>query len=156
MKKLVFDFDNTLYGEGKDNQRWLELFDFISQFNPKKIWLFSNGSKWMQKQPESQIEFEHIDDFERGLADLEISDACVNHAIGFGYSGNPCNAALPKRAPHGAILVDDLADTWRAIALSNPDATFTPDQFLQKVKNGELTLIVDSLGYLAAGPALTP
>jgi FMN phosphatase YigB (HAD superfamily) len=147
MKRLVFDFDGTLYGEG-DNQQWLELYDLIMSYNPQKIWLFSNGSKWMKMQPESPIVFEHITDIERHESDLDLVDQCIEHALRLGYKGSPSNAALVKRAPEGAYLIDDLAPVWK-ISGSNSQMTLTPEELIDQIKSGRMSLTVDNLGYLA-------
>lgn len=148
MKRLVFDFDGTLYGEG-ENQRWLELYDLVLSYCPEKIWLFSNGSKWMKLQPESPVAFEHITDIDRRESDLDLVDTCIEFAMSLGYQGSPANAALVKRAPEGAYLIDDLAPVWKSIEGSNPEMNLTPEEFLSKIRSNELTLTVDNFGYLA-------
>lgn len=147
MKRLVFDFDGTLYGEG-ENQRWLELYDLVKSYCPERIWLFSNGSKWMKLQPESPIEFEHITDIDRRASDLDLVDQCIEFALSLGYQGSPSNAALVKRAPEGAYLIDDLAPVWK-VSGSKPDMTLTPEEFIDKVRSGQLCLAIDNSGYLA-------
>lgn len=153
-KRLIFDFDNTIYGEGLDNQRWLELYDLIASYGAERIWLFSNGSKWMKLQAESVVGFDHITDVERSVSDLELVDQCIQHAVQSGYQGLPDNAGLVKRCPPESILVDDLASTWVHVGKSNPDSTFTPTQFMDMVRSGELSLTIDSHGYLAAQSTL--
>jgi len=149
MKRLIFDFDGTLYGEGSGNQRWLELYELVMSYGAQRIWLFSNGSKWMQLQPHSAVCFEHISDVERSIADLDLVDQSIEHALQSGYQGLPENAGLVKRCPAESILVDDLAQTWVHVGKSNPDSTLTPDQFIAKVRSGELSLTIDNSGYLA-------
>jgi hypothetical protein len=150
MKRVIFDFDGTLFGEGSGNQRWLELYDYICGLQPEKIWLFSNGSKWLSKQSQSTIAFEHIDDFSRNPEDLFLAEAAIEHAQINGYAGLPENAALVKRAPEGSILVDDLAETWVAIAKSCAEHTLTPAEFLKRAKDGSISLTIDDQGYLMA------
>jgi len=150
MKRLVFDFDGTLFGEGVGNERWLALYELVVSYKPAKIWLFSNGSKWQRLQSESAIAFEHIDDMERRFEDLNLVESSIQHALEHGYKGLPENAGLVKRCPQNSVLVDDLASTWVAVANSNPETTFTPEQFMERVQTGELSLQIDNQGYLVA------
>lgn len=148
MKRLIFDFDSTLFSETEE--KWLELYHLILSYQPRCIWLWSNGSKWLKKQAHSAIQFEHIEVENRLASDLELVDAAMEHAIGQGYAGSPHNAALVKRCPPGSVLIDDMASTWVAVAKSHPDWTLTPEAFIQKIKRRELTLTVDGDGYLVA------
>ncbi len=150
MKRLVFDFDGTLYGEGPDNERWLDLYQMVKGLSPERLWLYSNGAKWQKLVDQTDIKLEHIQDFVRSPADLELTEAAISHALSNGFQGSPLNAALVKRAPEGAILVDDLAQTWIAVAGSDAEHTLTPEQFQLKVEQGTIKLIVDDDGYLAA------
>lgn len=147
MKRLIFDFDATLFSETEEE--WLELYHVILNYQPRCIWLWSNGSKWIKKQEQSRIQFEHIEVENRQASDLELVDAAMEHAIAHGYAGSPHNAALVKRCPPGAVLIDDMAGTWVAVAKSHPEWTLTPEKFMQKINRGELTLTVDGDGYLA-------
>ena len=148
MKRLIFDFDATLFSETEE--KWMELYHLILSYQPRSIWLWSNGSKWLKKQACSAIQFDHIQVENRYESDLELADVAIEHAIAQGYVGNPHNAALVKRCPPGSVLIDDMAGTWVAVAHSNPDSTLTPEQFMEKIKCREMTLTVDGDGYLAA------
>lgn len=148
MRKLIFDFDETLFSETKDC--WLDLYHLLLEHGAQKVWLWSNGIKWLRKQSMSHMQLEHIAVDNRDESDLELVDSAIAHAISSGYEGNPDNAALVKRCPENAMLIDDLAHTWVAVGKSHPEWTLTPDQFIEKVKSKELTLIIDGDGYLAA------
>lgn len=147
MKRLIFDFDSTLFSETEE--KWLELYHLILSFQPRSIWLWSNGSKWIKKQAQSAVQFEHIEVEDRQASDLDLVDAAMEHAIAQGYAGCALNASLVKRCPPDSMLIDDMAGTWVAIAKSNPESTLTPDQFIQKIRCSELEIGVDDDGYLA-------
>jgi hypothetical protein len=148
VKRIICDFDQTLFSE--TDECWMELYHLLLEYGARKVWLWSNGIKWLRKQSLSNLQMEHIDVENRFESDLQLADQAIAHAISCGYAGNPDNAALVKRCPEDALLIDDLASTWVAVGNSHPERTLTPEQFMQKVRSKELRLAVDKDGYLAA------